>query len=191
MTGDGSQLSYDATSQQTRARYTGAGGCDIQQSYDGDRQRVKKVEGGQTTFYLRSTVLGGQVVGEYNQTGNFTRGYVYDGGGQLLAVQQGGTVWWVHTDPVTKSKRVTNRHGEFVSAVDVDPWGDETSRMENGGALSRKYTTYERDGNGRDQALHQSYHAWFSRFDQPDPFDGSYDLSNPQSFNRYAYVRRY
>jgi hypothetical protein len=26
------------------------------------------------------------------------------------------------------------------------------------------------------------------RFDQPDPSDGSYDLSDPQSFNRYAYV---
>jgi uncharacterized protein RhaS with RHS repeats len=27
-----------------------------------------------------------------------------------------------------------------------------------------------------------------SRFDQPDPYDGSYDLTDPQSFNRYSYV---
>ncbi len=27
------------------------------------------------------------------------------------------------------------------------------------------------------------------RFDQPDPYDGSYSLSNPQSFNRYAYAQ--
>ena len=25
-------------------------------------------------------------------------------------------------------------------------------------------------------------------FDQPDPYDGSYDLTDPPSFNRYAYV---
>jgi hypothetical protein len=32
------------------------------------------------------------------------------------------------------------------------------------------------------------YNRWHSRFDQPDPFDGAYDLTNPQSFNRYSYV---
>jgi hypothetical protein len=26
-------------------------------------------------------------------------------------------------------------------------------------------------------------------FDQPDPYDGSYNLTDPQSFNRYAYVQ--
>jgi hypothetical protein len=25
-------------------------------------------------------------------------------------------------------------------------------------------------------------------FAQPDPYDGSYEFTNPQSFNRYAYV---
>lgn len=28
-----------------------------------------------------------------------------------------------------------------------------------------------------------------ARFEQPDPYGGSYDLSDPQSFNRYAYVK--
>ncbi|MBL1770924.1 hypothetical protein ELE26_30525, partial [Klebsiella pneumoniae] len=34
-----------------------------------------------------------------------------------------------------------------------------------------------------------SYHGWWTRFNEPDPWDGSYDLTDPQSFNRYAYVR--
>lgn len=33
------------------------------------------------------------------------------------------------------------------------------------------------------------YNRWWARFDQPDPYDGSYDATNPQSFNRYAYVQ--
>jgi hypothetical protein len=33
------------------------------------------------------------------------------------------------------------------------------------------------------------YHGWYSRFYQPDPWEGSYDLTDPQSFNRYAYVQ--
>jgi RHS repeat-associated protein len=52
-----------------------------------------------------------------------------------------------------------------------------------------KYTTYERDANGGDEAMHRRYNRWWSRFDQPDPYDGSYDLSDPQSFNRYSYVQ--
>ena len=37
--------------------------------------------------------------------------------------------------------------------------------------------------------MFRRYNRWWSRFDQPDPYDGSYDSSNPQSFNRYAYVQ--
>jgi hypothetical protein len=48
----------------------------VYQYYDGDRLRVKKTEGGATTYYLRSTVLGGQVVAELGASGNWTRGYV-------------------------------------------------------------------------------------------------------------------
>jgi len=28
------------------------------------------------------------------------------------------------------------------------------------------------------------YNRWWSRFEQPDPYDGSYDMADPQSFNR-------
>ena len=42
---------------------------------------------------------------------------------------------------------------------------------------------------GADDAIFRRYNRWWSRFEQPDPYDGSYDLSDPQSFNRYAYVQ--
>jgi hypothetical protein len=37
--------------------------------------------------------------------------------------------------------------------------------------------------------MFRRYNRWQSRFDQPDPSDGSYDTTDPQSFNRYAYVQ--
>ena len=37
--------------------------------------------------------------------------------------------------------------------------------------------------------MFRRYNRWHSRFDQPDPTDGSYSLENPQSFNRYSYVQ--
>ena len=37
--------------------------------------------------------------------------------------------------------------------------------------------------------MHRRYQVNWSRFAQPDPYDGSYSLTDPQSFNRYAYVQ--
>jgi RHS repeat-associated protein len=54
----------------------------------------------------------------------------------------------------------------------------------------RHFTTYERDTvGGMDEAMARRYHGWWSRFSQPDPYDGSYSLTDPQSFNRYAYTQ--
>jgi RHS repeat-associated protein len=183
LTNDGSQsFTYDATGQQTYASATG-----LTQSYDGDRLRAKKIESGTTTYYLRSTVLGGQVIAELNASGGWTRGYVYLGG-QMLAIQSGG-VSWVHQDPVTKSQRVTNSAGSVVSTIDLDPWGGETGRSSNQAFQPHRYTSYTRDANGGDDAMMRRYQVNWSRFSQPDPYDGSYSLTDPQSFNRYAYVQ--
>jgi RHS repeat-associated protein len=159
----------------------------VEMYYDGDRLRGKKNENGVVTYYLRSSVLGGQVVAELTSVGGWSRGYVYLGG-QVLAVQQGG-VYWMHQDPVAKSKRVTDASGNVVSTIELDPWGGETNRSSNEAFQPRKFTTYERDSIGSDDAMHRRYNRWWARFEQPDPYDGSYDLTDPQSFNRYSYVQ--
>src|SRR6266850_5694489 len=180
--GGGWTFTYDATGQQaTSAMYN------LQQYYDGDRLRGKKVESGVATYYFRSSVLGGQVIAEINGSGAWVRGYVYLGG-ETLAVQQGG-VYWMYQDPVAKSKRVTDGSGNVVSTIELDPWGGETNRSSNEAFQPHKFSTYERDVNASDDAMHRRYNRWWSRFEQPDPYDGSYDFSNPQSFNRYIYVQ--
>src|SRR6185369_1981375 len=107
----GQNFTYDVTGQQTASTYT-----NLQNTYDGDGLRVKRTEDGlPQTYYLRSSVLDGQVVAEIIWNGSswqWSRGYVYLGS-QILAVQQGG-VNWMHEDPVTKSKRVTNSSGAIV-----------------------------------------------------------------------------
>jgi len=178
----GQTFTYDATGQQAYASGTG-----LTQSYDGNGLRAKKSENGTVTWYLRSSALGGQVVAEMDGSGAWMRGYVYQGG-SLLAVQAGG-VNWVHQDPVTKSQRVTDNLGNVISTVDLDPWGGETARSSNQAFQPHRYTTYERDSNGSDEAMFRRYNRWWSCFDQPDPYDGSYNLADPQSFNRYAYTQ--
>jgi RHS repeat-associated protein len=42
--------------------------------------------------------------------------------------------------------------------------------------------------SGMDHAQFRQYHNWYGRWMSPDPYSGSYDLSNPQSLNRYTYA---
>ncbi len=186
LTFDGGQhFAYDAEGKQTGVDWT-----NLQQGYDGDGRRVTRSEDGTNPArYVRSSVFGGQVIAEVDYVGGawqWWRGYVY-ANSQLLAVQQGG-VFFVHEDPVTKSKRVTNTSGAVQSSVELDPFGADTSFSSNSAFQPKKFTSYERDANGTDEAIFRRYNRWHSRFDQPDPYEGSYDMTNPQSFNRYSYV---
>lgn len=160
----------------------------MSQSYDGDGLRAAKTESGTTTYYLRSTVLGGQVVCEINAGGGWDRGYVYLGG-QKVAIQYNASVNWVNQDPITKSQRITNSSGAVTSTIDLDPWGGETGRSSNQAFQPHRYTSYTRDANGGDDAMMRRYSNYSTRFSQPDHYDGSYSLGDPQSFNRYAYVQ--
>jgi RHS repeat-associated protein len=191
LTNDGSQsYSYDATGQQAYAS-----GTNLSQIYDGDGMRAKKTENGDNIYYLRSSVLGGQVIAEiygggvsYAGSGWWLRGYVYLGS-QMIATQAGG-VNWVHQDPVTKSQRITDSAGNITYTIDLDPWGSETGRTSGNAAFQpHRFTSYERDANAGDDAMFRRYQSAWTRFSQPDPYEGSYDLTDPQSFNRYAYVQ--
>lgn len=182
MTNDGAQsFTYDATGAQVQAPSYGKW-----QGHDGDRLRVKDVQGSNTTYYLRSSALGGQVVAEISSSGTWMRGFVYSGA-QLVAIQSGGN-YFVHQDPITKSQRITDSAGTVVEAIELDPFGGETNRNSGPQYQKHRYTTWERDWTG-DESLFRRYHGWWSRFAHPDPYDGSYDASNPQSFNRYSYVQ--
>jgi len=75
-----------------------------------------------------------------------------------------------------------------TEAIELDPFGGETNRSTNPTWHKQRYATWERDWTG-DESQFRRYHGWWSRFAHPDPWDGSYDLNDPQSLNRYAYVQ--
>jgi len=184
-------FSYDAASRQVRSACPG---YTLDMRYDGNGLRAKKTDNGDTIYYLRSSVLGGQVVAEiygggvsYSGSGWWLRGYVYLGQ-QLLAVQAGG-VFWTHQEPVTKSQRLTDINGNITSTVELDPFGADTTRSQNELAQPHRFTSYDRDGDGADDAMFRRYNRWWGTFDQPDPYDGSYNLGDPQSLNRYSYTQ--
>jgi RHS repeat-associated protein len=184
-------FSYDAAGRQTRSACPG---YVLDMAYDGNGLRAKKTDNGDTIYYLRSTVLGQQVVVEiygggpsYQGSNWWLRGYVYLEQ-QLIAVQAGG-VFWAHQEPVTKSQRLTDIYGNITSTVELDPFGADTARSQNELQQPHRFTTYERDVDGEDDAMFRHYNRWWGTFNQPDPYDGSYDLGDPQSLNRYSYTQ--
>src|SRR5438309_12132827 len=88
------------------------------QGYDGDHQLLRderhlniSVNGSlrsstnETTYNLRSSVLNGALISEYNEQGTWQRTYVYAGSqrvGQQSKAQNGAAFsTWRHVDPVT------------------------------------------------------------------------------------------
>ena len=80
LTNDGGQnVVYDATGQQLSAS---SSGYLLQQYYDGGGLRVKKIENGSTRYYVRSSVLGGQVIAEMDASGIWIEAELKPGSGR-------------------------------------------------------------------------------------------------------------
>jgi YD repeat-containing protein len=132
---------YDASGQM---RVSTSPGRTYQQAYDGDGRVIKSAEGSTPTYYVHSSVLGGQVAFEVNGSGTKLRGYVY-AGGQLIAKQEGSQVLWDYRDATNTSSRLASASGAVTSKVETDPLGtkvdDEWSQWGSG-------TTFNSSPNG-------------------------------------------
>jgi RHS repeat-associated protein len=130
--------------------------------------------------------------------------FVYDAGGKMVA-EYGGTpssdeggIKYIHQDAQGSTRAITSASGTVKARSDYAAFGEEINsnigqRTAQGYAssdnLRQKYALTERDeASGLD-------HTWFrknenraGRWTSPDPYNGSMNLGDPQSFNRYSYV---
>ena len=91
--------------------------------YDGDGQEVQRLEGGTSTYYVRSTAMGGRKISEVNAAGQKLRTYVYADGQTLARQGENGGVKFEHTDPASTSVRKTNSSGTETARMELDPLG--------------------------------------------------------------------
>ena len=120
-------------------------------AYDGDGQQVKRVQtrqtnsnqpGVDTTYYLRSSVLGGQVITDYDVQGARKNGYVY-AGGSLVYEQVGSQSRWHVTNPLTGDARDTDSTGKLINDMHLDPEGVSTGASDPEALLIRVRETRE------------------------------------------------
>ncbi|MGQ0540940.1 MAG: RHS repeat domain-containing protein [Blastocatellia bacterium] len=129
---------------------------------------------------------------------------VYDAFGKLVAeygvaAETVGGVKYIQQDWQGSVRAVTNSNGFVVARTDHQAYGEDIGIGVGLRGVEQGYSADKatRQGYGlteNDNATGQQ-HTWFrkletqaGRWSSPDPYKGSMNLSNPQSFNRYSYV---
>jgi RHS repeat-associated protein len=144
--------------------------------YDGNGNRVKKVDASGTTYY---------VGGIYEVQGDTVTKYYY-AAGQRVAMRQDGVVYYLHADHLGSTSLATDASGQPLARVLYYPYGEERYRD---GTLPTDYTytgqRVEESLGGLMDYNARFYDVALGRFISADtivPGVGS------QALNRYMYV---
>jgi RHS repeat-associated protein len=144
--------------------------------YDGDGNRVMKIEGDQTTIYVN------QYYEKNITTGNVTSHYYL--GGKEVAYKTNAGLRYVHQDSLSSTSVTTSSTGAVVASIKYFPFGGTRSQS---GTLDtdKKFTGQRLDQTGLYYYNARYYDATIGRFISPDSIVQS--LANPQTLNRYSY----
>jgi RHS repeat-associated protein len=190
----------------------------VGQTYDGNGNELSAPAGGSLTYDSENRLLTAPGVqygydssnkrvwaGTLDGNGNLTAqtAFVYGVSGQMLgeySITVGSSSLTVTATVLTNyfgAKRIgtTNSAGvstalgsdRLQSAGQYYPYGE--GKGGNNPADAWSFATYWRDSaTGLDYANERHYSNQYGRFMRPDPFGGSSNSGNPQSWNSYAYV---
>ena len=105
----------------------------------------------------------------------------------MIATVSGGTSQYFLSDRLSM-RLVLDGSGNVLGRQAHLPFGNDFG--ESGTQEKHHFTSYERDGeSGTDYAVNRQYSQSLGRFMRTDPERKSCDFNNPQSLNRYAYVK--
>jgi len=157
-------------------------------AYDAFGRRAEKIVGSRTTDYLYDAF--GHASYEVNNLCApvcIDTGFFYLGG-QLVAEYKEGLTYFVHTDHIGSTRLVTGLNQTVAQNLDYLPFGEQNST--DSGISTHEFTGDIHDAESDlDHAQFRQYSSSLGRWMHPDPAGlAAVDPSNPQSWNRYAYV---
>jgi RHS repeat-associated protein len=130
--------------------------------------------------------IGGRPMALYNPASGAWTDMIWAGGNLLGEVTGSQAPEYRLLDHEGSLVATTNSSGSVTGMDLLTPYGQAVSNSTSDFYL---YTGLDQDAiNGSDHAWYRNYSTAQSRWLRPDPYNGSYDLYNPQSFNRYNYV---
>ncbi|NQT74506.1 MAG: hypothetical protein HQ553_17340 [Chloroflexi bacterium] len=180
-------ITYNADNMPVRIENSETGSTVISEfAYDGSGSRAKKVvtddPSTKTTHYVSSGY-------EYDVTNNEATIYVF-AGNMRIAVVKNGVPYYLHKDHLGSTTKTTSASSQTVAEeAEFMPFGLMRNDPAPGDAISAyKFTDQELDGESGfynyDARLYDPMIGLFITADTIVP-----DFSDPQSLNRYSYVR--
>ena len=159
--------------------------------YDAFNQRIHVQTSAGTTEYIYD-YAGRRVSSWISPNNQANEGRIY-WDGQLVAHRSlEALTYFDHEDTLGTQRIRTNYAGWTASSYLSLPWGDGyTATVNNAGGDQDNlhFSGLERDAeSGTEHAQFRNYTSNQGRWLAPDQYTGSYDATNPQSMNRYAYV---
>jgi RHS repeat-associated protein len=132
---------------------------------------------------------GTKVIAEYTPSAATTaptKEYIYSGAQLLATLDASHNPTYRQADHLS-ARLFTDASGNVIGTQGHLPFGE--GWYLTGTVDKWKFTTYERDSDTNlDYAIMRFDSARLARFMSPDPYDGSANPGDPQSWNRYAYV---
>ncbi|MEZ5306395.1 MAG: RHS repeat-associated core domain-containing protein [Pyrinomonadaceae bacterium] len=180
---DGRTFQYDGENKQIKVSNTA--GTIGEYSFDGDGKRVKKrvPATGETTHFIHDA--GGKLIAEYST---------------IVEPTSTAKANYLTNDTLGSPRILTDRDGNVGSRRDFLPYGAEITNTVNtnrtstngyaGDQVKQKFTGYSRNEETEldfTQARMFSYHL--GRFTTVDEVTKDSDLNDPQSWDKYLYVR--
>ncbi len=161
------------------------GGATQTNVYDALNHRVRTVVGsGVTEFVFNQN---GQRVSTWKPGYYQLAGQTY-WGAKPVEFYAASVANYQHQDWLGTERMRTTYTGAVEGSYQSLPYGDgQTSSGADYDAYH--FAALDADyASGTDNAQFRQYSPAQGRWMRPDPYSGSYDLGNPQSFNRYSYV---
>jgi RHS repeat-associated protein len=146
------------------------------------------VVGGATTEFLFNA--NGQRVSVWNGSNNTQIQGQYYWGSKPVAYYKGGDTHFQHQDWMGTERMRTAYNGSVEGTFTSLPFGDAQTTASGSDTDAYHFPMLDSDAESdTDHAQYRQYNSTQGRWMRPDPYRGSYDIYNPQSFNRYAYVK--
>ncbi|HUY86577.1 MAG TPA: RHS repeat-associated core domain-containing protein [Acidimicrobiales bacterium] len=156
--------------------------------YDANGRRIRKTTAGVSVDFLYD--LSGHEITQLSSTGTWNRGEIYAGGRHLGTYDggTGGTTYFTFADWLgTERARSTSTGGPYETCTSL-PFGDWLTCTGSTDPSPMHFTGKERDSeSGLDNFGARYDSSQYGRFMSPDPTGGH--LFDPQTLNKYAYVR--
>jgi RHS repeat-associated protein len=171
------------------------GGSTASYTYDAWNHRVRS-QTGSTTYEYMYDYAGRRTSSWYNPSsgnpGTGNAGRIYWDNQEFAYRAANGQTYFDQHDFTGTIRMRTTYSGTVDTTQTSLPFGDAWTLYPQSSNSNESYfdfATLDHDGESNtDHAQFRNYSPTQGRWLAPDPYDGSYDLTNPQSLNRYAYV---